>query len=63
LEIEYPELAISVFGEDRRELLTCVRGDIRFAWKHYVQADDEKLSQECRQIKRNYLAFAEAVDE
>ena len=31
LEIEFPELAISAFGENDQELRSCVHGDIRCA--------------------------------
>jgi hypothetical protein len=59
LLIEYPELNISTFADNRDDLLEFVYSDIRFTWKHIIQADSAKLDRESMQIKRNYLSIAE----
>jgi hypothetical protein len=61
MEVEMPKLGISAFGEDRRELLSVIRGDIRMAWKYIVCVEDEKLSTSNLAVKRNYLAIAEEI--
>ena len=60
--VRCPELAISSFGANIEELESAIRSDIRFAWRHFVQTDDSRLTSEARAIKKNYLAIAEAVD-
>jgi hypothetical protein len=63
LGIEYPELDISAFGANREELWRCVRGEIRFVWRHCVRQDNEKLSPQHRKLKSNYLAIAEEIED
>ena len=62
MEVEMPELAISSYGTDIEELESAVRSDIRFAWKHYVRADDSQLTPDAIEVKNNYLKLAEVVD-
>jgi len=63
LQVDDPKLAISSFGMDIEELESAIRSDIRFAWRHFVLADDSQLTPDAKAIKENYLAIAEAVDE
>ena len=62
IAVRCPELAISSFGTNIEELESAIRSDIRFAWRHFVQADDSRLTSDARAIKENYLAIAEAID-
>ncbi len=62
LEIEYPELNLSSWGKNRRELWECIQGDIRFIWTTYVNEDDSKLSIGARAVKSTYLDIAEVID-
>ena len=62
LAVRCPELAISSFGADLEELESAIRSDIRFAWRHFVLADDSQLTPDAKVIKDRYLAVAEAVD-
>ena len=62
LLVEYPELAISSYGVDYEELVCAIRSDIRFAWRHFVQADDSQLTRDVKVVKDNYLAIAEEID-
>ena len=61
LQVERPELAISSYGVDYEELVCAIRSDIRFAWRHFAQADDTQLTREAKAIKDNYLAIAEVL--
>jgi len=61
-EVEVPKLAISSYGINQEELGAAIRSDIRFAWRHFVMADDSLLTSDAKTIKDNYLAIAEAVD-
>jgi hypothetical protein len=63
LTVDVPELAISSHGIDIEELVSAIRCDIRFAWRHFVRAKDTKLTADAKKIKYNYLAIAEATDE
>ena len=61
LLVEYPELNISTFADNRDDLLEFVKSDIRFAWRHIVQVSPAELDREMSQIKSNYLCLAEEV--
>jgi hypothetical protein len=61
LEIVCPELNIDVYGENRDELLDAVHSMIHFAWKHYVQPNNNELNAKIKTIKHNYLTIAEEV--
>ena len=61
LGAECPELDLSAFGTNRRELWQCICGDIRAVWKHCVRVSDDKLSSANKIVKRNYLSIAEEV--
>jgi hypothetical protein len=63
LTVDVPELAISSHGITTEELESAIRSDIRFAWRHFVQAEDYQLAPDAMIIKKSYLAIAEAVDE
>jgi len=58
--VEYPELAISSVGTIG-ELEIAVRADIRYAFRHFVMASDDQLTQATRAVKQNYLAIVEIV--
>ncbi len=60
LEVEVPELEISAWGKDRRELWRCIFGDIREAWECFVQAKSH--TPHGKQVQANYLAIAEEMD-
>ncbi len=62
LEVEVPELGISAWGKNRKELWSSVKGDILMLWTRWVQNDDSNLSVETQAVKRNYLAIAEEID-
>ena len=62
LEVDCPELAISSYGVDHEELACAIRSDIRFAWRHFVQADDHQLTRDAKTIKDHYLSIAEEID-
>ena len=62
-EVEVPELAISSYGVDREELASAIRSDIRFAWRHFVLADDSLLTPDAQAVKIHYLTVAETVEE
>ncbi len=59
--VKCPELNIDVFAEDFDDLIEFVHSDIRFVWKHIVQAPDTQLDRESRAIKRRWLNLAEEV--
>ena len=61
LGVECPELDLSAFGVNRRELWKCICGDVRAVWEHCVRLPDDKLSPANRTVKRNYLAIAEEI--
>ena len=61
LQVECPELAISSYGIDHDELVCAIRSDVRFAWRHFVLADDHQLTADAKVVKENYLAIAEAL--
>ena len=61
LGVERPELDLSAFGANRRELWKCICGDVRAVWEHCVRLPDDKLSSANRTVKRNYLAIAEEI--
>ncbi len=61
-EVEVPELGISAWGKNRKELWSSVKGDILMLWTRWVQNDDTNLTAATRAIKRNYLAIAEEID-
>ena len=61
LGVECPELDISAFGVNRRELWKCICGDVRAVWEHCVRLPDDKLSLAHRTVKQNYLAIAEEI--
>jgi hypothetical protein len=63
LLVEYPDLNISTFADNREDLLEFVHSDIRFTWKHIVQVDSAKLDRSALQIKHRYLALAEEIYE
>jgi hypothetical protein len=63
LTVDVSKLAISSFGVNMEELESAIRSDIRFAWRHFVMADDNQLTSDANVIKKNYLALAEAIDE
>jgi len=63
LGVECPDLDISAFGANREELWRCVRGEIRFVWRHCVRQDCAKLSPQHRKLKSAYLAIAEEVED
>ena len=62
LQIERPDLGISAYGTNRKELWVSVRDDICVTWEHLVQCDDTRLTPDAKTIKNNYLAIAEAFD-
>lgn len=62
LSVDVSELAISSFGTTMDELESAIRSDIRFAWRHFVQADDSLLASDAKAIKASYLALAGGVD-
>ena len=61
LLVEYPELNISTFADNRDDLLEFVKSDIRFTWRRIVRIPSAELDRESMQIKRNYLRLAEEV--
>ncbi len=61
-EVEVPELAISSWGEDHDELVSAVHGDICFAWRYFVEADDTQLAADAKAVKKAYLEMAEVID-
>lgn len=61
LQIEYPDLGISAWGQTRKELWNSVRDDIFIVWTEWVRRDDEQLSARTQKIKNNYLSIAEEV--
>jgi hypothetical protein len=63
LKVDVPELAISSHGTTTEELVAAIRSDIRFAWRHFVRANDNQLAPDALIIKKSYLAIAEAIDE
>ncbi len=63
LGVEYPELDISAFGVTREELWRCIRGEIRFVWRHCVRQDDEKLTPQHRRLKAKYLNIALEIED
>jgi len=60
-EVEMPELMISTFGTDYEKIHNGILSDIRDAWKHIVAIPDNRLSQNGKKIKQNYLAIAEEI--
>ena len=62
LMAERPDLNISTFADNREDLLEFVHSDIRFAWRHIVNADPDTLDMESKQIKANYLSLSEETD-
>jgi hypothetical protein len=62
VEVEEPTLAISAYGTTIEELESAVRSDIRFAWKHYVLADDSHLTSDAIAVKKKYLELSEVVE-
>lgn len=62
MEVEVPELAISSYGIDIEQLRSAIHSDIRFAWKHYVLADDSQLTPDALEVKNNYLKISGLVD-
>ena len=63
LTVDVPHLAISSYGIDMETLESAIRCDIRFAWRHFVQADDVLLMADAKAVKENYLSIAEVYDE
>jgi hypothetical protein len=61
LGVECPELDLSAFGSNRRELWQCICGDIRAVWERCVRIPDDKLSSANREVKQNYLSIAEEI--
>ena len=61
LLVEYPDLNISTFADNRDDLLEFVKSDIRFTWRHIVRIPPAELDRESVQIKCNYLRLAEEV--
>ncbi|MGL6227379.1 MAG: hypothetical protein ACRC10_12235 [Thermoguttaceae bacterium] len=60
--VQCPELNISTWADNREDLFDFILSDIRFAWKQIVRAP-ESPDRKTRQIKNNYLAIAEEVDD
>lgn len=60
LEIVKPELNIDVYGEDRRELLSALRSEISFVWRHLVKSNNQ-TDPETNEIRRRYLELAEEI--
>ena len=63
LAVKRPDLDLSSWGRNRRELWNCICGDIREAWECFVQVPDSRLSEKGKKIKRAYLAIAEEVSD
>ena len=61
--VEVPELMISTFGDEYRQIRNGVLSDIRDAWKHIVSLPDNRLSQRGKKVKQSYLAIAEEVSD
>ncbi len=62
LEIVRPELNIDVYADNRDDLLEFVHSEIRFIWRHFVQADESKLNRDTKAIRQTYIGLAEVVD-
>ena len=63
LAVKYPDLDLSSWGQNRRELWNCIRGDIREVWGCFVRIPDDQLSQEGLRIKNAWLSIAEEVSD
>lgn len=61
LSVKSPELDLTSWGATRKELWSCIRGDIREVWECFVRIPDDRLSKEGRNIKNAFLAIAEEV--
>ena len=63
LAVEYPDLDIISWGRNRKELWSCLRGDLREAWTCFVRMPDDRLSKKGKKIKSAFLAIAEEVSD
>ena len=63
LAVKRPDLDLSSWGRNRKELWNCICGDIRETWECFVQVPDSRLSEKGKKIKRAYLAIAEEVSD
>jgi len=63
LVVEYPDLDLTSWGRDRRELWNCIRADLREVWECFVRVPDDRLSLEGRKVKKAFLALAEEVSD
>jgi len=61
LVVRRPDLDLTSWGQDRKELWNCIQGDIREAWECFVRIPDDRLSPQGKKIKAAYLAIAEEV--
>ena len=60
-EIEYPRLDIYVAGYTRESLINELFETLLYSWKEYAMADDKRLTESARKLKRKMLATFERV--
>ena len=59
--IDYPKLDIYVIGFSRQSLINELFETLLYSWKEYAMADDKRLTESARKLKRKMLATFERV--